>query len=70
MARVAAREPDLHQVPPPMRETDAVEAIEASKLEEIARRAYARFQMRGGVHGHDQEDWFAAEREVNAPGTD
>ena len=53
-----------------MRETDAVEAIEASKLEEIARRAYARFQMRGGVHGHDQEDWFAAEREVNAPGTD
>jgi hypothetical protein len=33
--------------------------------ERIARAAYERFQTRGGQHGHDQEDWFAAERELN-----
>ena len=32
----------------------------------IARRAYERFQMRGGEHGRDQEDWFEAERELNS----
>jgi len=30
----------------------------------IARRAYERFRMRGGEHGHDQDDWLEAEREV------
>jgi hypothetical protein len=35
--------------------------------ERIARLAYERFQMRGGGHGHDQDDWFAAEREVKGP---
>jgi hypothetical protein len=35
-----------------------------NSLEEIARRAYERYQQRGGTHGHDQEDWFEAEREV------
>jgi hypothetical protein len=32
--------------------------------ESIARRAYERFEMRGGEHGHDQEDWLEAEREI------
>ena len=32
--------------------------------ERIARRAYERFQERGGEHGRDQEDWFEAEREA------
>jgi hypothetical protein len=32
--------------------------------ERIARLAYERFQSRGGEHGHDQDDWLAAEREV------
>jgi hypothetical protein len=36
------------------------------RLDLIARRAYERFQMRGGEHGRDQEDWFEAERELNA----
>jgi hypothetical protein len=31
----------------------------------ISRRAYERFQMRGGEHGRDQDDWFEAERELN-----
>ena len=31
----------------------------------IARRAYERFQVRGGDHGRDQDDWLEAERELN-----
>ena len=34
---------------------------------EIARRAYALFQARGGEHGHDIEDWLQAERELRSP---
>jgi hypothetical protein len=32
--------------------------------EQVARRAYERFEARGGEHGHDQEDWFHAEQEL------
>jgi HSP20 family molecular chaperone IbpA len=35
----------------------------------IARRAYEVFESRGGVHGHDWEDWFQAESEVLRPVT-
>lgn len=45
----------------------AVEPRE-SETERIARRAYQRFEERGGEHGHDQEDWFAAEEEVRGSG--
>jgi hypothetical protein len=31
----------------------------------ISQRAYERFRARGGEHGHDQEDWFEAERELS-----
>jgi hypothetical protein len=34
------------------------------EAETIARRAYDRYRMRGEKHGHDQEDWYEAEREV------
>jgi hypothetical protein len=30
----------------------------------IAARAYERFCTRGHEHGHDVEDWLAAEREL------
>jgi hypothetical protein len=30
----------------------------------IAMRAYERYVARGYTHGHDVEDWLAAEREV------
>jgi len=33
----------------------------------IARRAYELFEMRGGEHGHDWEDWFRAESELLRP---
>ena len=32
--------------------------------EQIAHRAYERFEARGGEHGRDQEDWFHAEQEL------
>lgn len=30
--------------------------------EAVAKRAYELFLTRGGVSGHDQDDWFQAER--------
>ncbi len=36
----------------------------------IARRAYELFLQRGGEHGHDWEDWLAAERELVPSGSD
>jgi Protein of unknown function (DUF2934) len=41
--------------------------IETAQQDLISRRAYERFQMRGGEHGRDQDDWLEAEREVNKP---
>jgi ribosomal protein L7/L12 len=32
--------------------------------EQVAARAYERFLERGGEHGHDLEDWLAAEAEL------
>jgi len=32
--------------------------------EEVADRAYALWQSRGGEHGRDREDWFDAEEEL------
>jgi ribosomal protein L7/L12 len=34
------------------------------ELSRIAARAYERFLERGGQHGHDLEDWLAAEAEL------
>ncbi len=37
-----------------------------SKLQKIAERAYHKFVMRGGEHGHDLADWVEAEKEIEA----
>jgi hypothetical protein len=34
--------------------------------EDIARRAYEKFCERGCQHGHDRQDWLAAEQELAA----
>src|SRR5262249_28846889 len=39
-------------------------AAMAATLDQIAARAYQRFVERGCEHGHDVEDWMAAEREL------
>jgi hypothetical protein len=48
-----------HAVP-----TDDTTGTQPNSSDDIARRAYERFRARGEEHGHDQEDWFAAEREL------
>lgn len=42
----------------------AKEQAPSISREEIARAAYGLFERRGGIHGHDQADWFEAERIV------
>ena len=39
-------------------------AASANSAEDIARVAYQLFERRGGIHGHDLEDWLEAERIV------
>jgi DUF2934 family protein len=34
---------------------------------DVARRAYELYQIRGGDHGHDVDDWIEAERELQRP---
>jgi hypothetical protein len=55
-------EPNV-QAPPNSSMPDGI-----SRVDLITRRAYERFQMRGGEHGRDQEDWLEAERELNRDG--
>lgn len=40
--------------------------VESEELrrQRVAERAYERFVARGCVHGHDVEDWLAAEAEA------
>jgi hypothetical protein len=37
---------------------------DVSPADRIAQRAYERFEARGRQDGHDREDWFEAEREL------
>jgi hypothetical protein len=39
---------------------------QVNNAEAIALVAYQLFRQRGGVHGHDLEDWIKAERIVRA----
>jgi hypothetical protein len=39
---------------------------ELERQQLIAQRAYELFEARGGEPGHDQADWFEAERQVDA----
>ncbi len=51
----------------PATESTAPQATQGNgnKEEAIRLRAYQLFVQRGGVHGHDVEDWFRAEAEVS-----
>jgi hypothetical protein len=41
-----------------------VVAKAAPSHDEIAKRSYELFLARGGEHGHAEEDWLQAEREL------
>jgi hypothetical protein len=38
---------------------------EQLRRQRIEQRAYERFASRGCVHGHDVDDWLAAESEIS-----
>ena len=38
--------------------------------ERVAHRAYQLFEARGREDGHDQEDWYEAERQLNGDPND
>ena len=50
------------EVPRGAQSADARSACDA----DIAKRAYARYEARGRVHGFDREDWMAASHELIA----
>ena len=39
------------------------------QFDRISRRAYERYEHRGGAHGHDAEDWLEAERQEREDAT-
>jgi hypothetical protein len=43
---------------------EGVDQMSAYESERVAKRAYERFEERGGEHGRDMEDWLEAEREL------
>ena len=45
-------------------ESQQVRVTQTPTEEEIARRAYQRYQARGGAGGSAEEDWQAAEQEL------
>jgi hypothetical protein len=51
-----------------VKQTVAPKLVERSEIQDdaIAARAYERFAARGCEHGHDVEDWLAAEAELRA----
>ena len=46
------------------RTTTATVELTALPYDAVAERAFVRFCARGGEHGHDVEDWLAAEAEL------
>jgi hypothetical protein len=54
-------------MPTPKRRRKDREAESAAAIpthEAVARRAYELYLQRGSEHGHDWQDWFQAEREL------
>ena len=57
--------PALPTVPDPVRRVEEP-VLSALPIEEVQAEAYRLFVDRGGEHGHDVEDWLAAEALVRA----
>jgi DUF2934 family protein len=51
-------------VPVHIRPTDTIEPFLREVHERVTRRAYQNFVDRGGLPGHDLDDWLEAEREL------
>ena len=57
--------PALPSVPDPVSRVEEPQSSDLS-IEEVQAEAYRLFLDRGGEHGHDVEDWLAAEALVRA----
>jgi hypothetical protein len=63
MATTTRRMPDDERV----RLSDSARSADR---DEIARRAYERYEERGREHGHDLDDWLEAERDLQRQSTE
>ena len=52
------------KMPAPLRGTNQTTASTSDLQEQIRCRAYELYEQRGGVEGHDLEDWLQAEFEL------
>jgi HSP20 family protein len=66
-AKAVKLQTELPTIPICPVDPDTLQWIAQETQLEIARRAYELFEMRGGEHGHDWDDWFRAESEVLRP---
>jgi len=61
----AKQHPGLTKRPETSGDVVSEDAVSAEVTDEqVAARAFERFLARGGEHGHDVEDWLAAEEEL------
>ena len=51
-----------------MRKIGAVNStpLPDQQLERISQRAFELYELRGGAHGHEVEDWLEAEQQIRA----
>jgi len=63
--REIEREKERDVDPSPSESLETGESMELSRHERISRRAHELFLARGGDHGQDQDDWLAAEHEID-----
>jgi hypothetical protein len=54
----------LTSVPVRVKGPESIASVLESVRDRVTRRAYDYFVERGGVDGHDLDDWFYAEREL------
>ena len=54
----------IHQIQAEDERVRSLVQLADSLREEIGRRAFLRFEARGGLHGCDLEDWLEAERSL------
>jgi hypothetical protein len=55
---------ELHAIPSQEAETGQAQVANGPRDEEIRRRAYEIYLERGEEPGHELDDWFQAEREL------
>lgn len=47
-------------------QSSAIREDDEERLLRVRRAAYAKYQQRGYVPGHEEEDWLEAEREIDS----